>query len=32
MHEFWHDFLKLKHAEKAKLCYMNTHTKKIKLA
>ena len=32
MHEFWHDFLKLKHAEKAKLCYMDTHTEKIKLA
>ena len=24
MYEFWHDHVKLKYGEKAKLCYMNT--------
>ena len=24
MHEFWHDYVKPKYGENAKLCYMNT--------
>ena len=24
MYKFWYDYVKLKYAEKAKLCYMNT--------
>ena len=24
MHEFWYDYVKPKHGEKAKLCYMDT--------
>ena len=28
MYEFWYDYVKLKYGEKAKLCYMDTETKK----
>ena len=27
MHEFWHDYLKPKYDEKAKLCYMDTENR-----
>ena len=26
MYEFWYDYVKPKHGEKAKLCYMDTHS------
>ena len=26
MFEFWYDYVKLKYGEKAKLCYMDTHS------
>ena len=26
MYEFWYDYVKLKYGEKAKLCYMDTHS------
>ena len=26
IHEFWYDYVKPKHSEKAKLCYMDTNS------
>ena len=26
MYEFWYDYVKSKYGEKAKLCYMDTHS------
>ena len=31
MYEFWYDYVKLKYQDKAKLCYMDTDSLKLKL-